>query len=206
MSSAQAFPRGLSEDQILSCQSWSSNRSGTIYLPEREKRQQLGLVYAIDAPTAQHRESEWKILLSVSPWEGRELIHASSTQTSLELPKELTSILPILELLQFCLSLVCWGRMEMVAWASRYHISLPHSSAQVTKQKPMAIICLLLPGEGKCCPSESLARLIGGDLFLYKANLRRVRKVLALSNAQTPIQKIKENGESGKDVPNRGTR
>ena len=135
MSSAQAFPRGLSEDQILSCQSWSSNRSGTIYLPEREKRQQLGLVYAIDAPTAQHRESEWKILLSVSPWEGRELIHASSTQTSLELPKELASILPILELLQFCLSLVCWGRMEMVAWASRYHISLPHSSAQSDKTK-----------------------------------------------------------------------
>lgn len=44
-------------------------------------------------------------------------------------------------------------------------------------------------------PPESLARLIGGDLFLHKTDLWRLREVPTLSSVQTPTQRIEESGE-----------
>lgn len=84
--SAPAFQRGLPEDQILFSQSWSSDRSGRVQLPVGEQRQQLGLVDAIDFPS-HSTQSEYikKSQLSASPRRVQELIHASSTLTSMGL-------------------------------------------------------------------------------------------------------------------------
>lgn len=55
-------------------------------------------------------------------------------------------------------------------------------------------------------PLESLGRLTSGGLFLYEASLCKLGDVVDLSNALTPVQRIKKDEEAGKYISNKGTR
>ena len=121
--------------------------------------------------------------------------------TFLGLPKELAPVLLVLELWWIWHSLATRGRTEMAVWTGRHH-SLPHPSSAQSKQiKPTAACFSLGRTRADRAPRIS-GCMIGGNHLLYEASQWRL-EVLALSNEQTPTQKIKENEKSGKDVSNK---
>lgn len=44
-----------------------------------------------------------------------------------------------------------------------------------------------------------------GEILLHEASLTRLKEVVVLSNSKIPTQGVKENKETGDDIPNKGT-
>lgn len=154
-------------------------------------------------PLAQHRESRQNHPASSSIWKGLDLLCNVMTFLCVAW-RSVFQLACIRELMgqAICSSSGAWTSMwafppSLGHWLDLIYLNL----LEATNNKDSS-----LDKHNDFGHWQFLARLIGEVHLLHEASLWRLEKVAVSFSVQTPTQRIRENEETGKHIPNKRTR
>ena len=120
----------------------------------------IGGKYHISSPWLNTEQVIEKSQFSASSWGSKELIDVSNDPISLRLPKDLISVLPVLELwwVWHSYSAAPWVRAEMVVWIGRCQWSSPQLSTEQVDNTTAACFPLGWEKVGLCIQCHRFSR------------------------------------------------